>query len=68
MLSVFCVCFRFKRYVPLSLQVFPGNTDLETVVENALPVPRNALCLRLHPISDGVRMCMRLDVIGCPAV
>ena len=68
MFRVFGVCCRCKLHVLLSLQVFPGNTDLETVVENALPVPRNALCLRLHPISDGVRMCMRLDVIGCPAV
>ena len=46
-------------------QSFTGNTDRSTVVENRLPSPVVALCIRLFPMSWLELPCLRMEVIGC---
>jgi len=45
--------------------MFITNTDYNTVVENKLPTPVVALCIRLLPTAWHVFPCMRIEVLGC---
>lgn len=54
--------------IPFYLQTFPANTDIATIVENQLPTPVTALCLRLYPLSYYDWVDVKIEVYGCPPV
>ena len=57
-----------KYVIRLYLQTFPANTDASTVVENQLPTPITALCLRVHPLGWNDYPDLEMEVYGCPAI
>ncbi|KAL5004659.1 hypothetical protein ScPMuIL_018115 [Solemya velum] len=46
-------------------KIFPGNSDTDTLVENALPYTVAARFVRINPVSYFNHISMRFDVIGC---
>jgi len=46
-------------------QVFPGNIDRDSVVNNTMPAQTTASCIRLHPSLVARDACLRMDVWGC---
>ena len=62
--------------IHLYLQTFPANTDKLTFVENQLPTPITAQCLRIYPLEW---LCtyspelfivpeFKIEVYGCPSI
>lgn len=49
------------------LQTFPANIDQHNVVENQLPTPISAACLRLYPLAWNDWPDLRMEVYGCPS-
>ena len=47
------------------IQVFPGNTDQETVVTNVLIPPIKARYLRLKPTEWQHTISLRMELYGC---
>jgi hypothetical protein len=49
-------------------QIFPGNTDVSTVVRHNLDPTILARYIRVHPgYQMGTNACMRLELFGCVA-
>ena len=46
-------------------QVFPGNSDPDTIVTNMFECPIITRCVRLNPISWKNFISLRFDIIGC---
>ena len=60
-------CFhQFNVY--MYLQTFQANTDTDTVVENQLPIPVTARCLRLYPLEWDTLPDVKMEVYGCSSV
>ena len=57
-----------KYLIRVYLQTFQANTDVATVVENLLPTPITALCLRVHPLEWIGWPALKIEVYGCPAI
>ena len=46
-------------------QVFEGNTDRYTHVEQKLPEPISLTAIRIRPVSWNIKISMRFELIGC---
>ena len=53
------------NYVIYIFQVFPGNSDKDTIVTNMFKCPVIARCVRVNPVSWYQHINMRFDIIGC---
>ena len=49
-------------------QVFTANTDRYSVVKNYLLKPLSAKSVRVLPLTWNIKICMRLELYGCPYV
>ena len=49
-------------------QVFPGNSDPDTVFTNMLDCPVIARCVRINPLDWKDHIALRFDLLGCPAL
>jgi len=76
LLSIVCNCYskitsqnytvnKFCNMLSLRYQTFIANIDYNTVVENRLPTPIVALCIRLYPLGWFDFPCLRMEVLGC---
>jgi len=59
------ILFLSKFVIHLFLQTFPGNTDQYNVVDNQMPAPVTALCLRFHPLTFVDWVDIKIEVYGC---
>ena len=59
---------RTKWLIYAYLQTFPANTDTTTLVENQLPTPITAQCLRFHPLTWHEWPDVKIEVYGCLAI
>ena len=58
-------CVDWYLFIVLFLQIFPGNTDQNTVVHHDIFPVIVAQKIRIHPVSWKNHASLRVDFIGC---
>lgn len=52
-------------YIKISLKIFTGNTDRNSIVSQSLSPDNYTHYIRIHPLSWNESIAMRVEVYGC---